>query len=51
MSTFQTTEEQLSQIPAVQLLVAMGYEYITPAEAFRERQNRYSNVLLETKRY
>jgi len=36
-----------SQIPAVQLLVAMGYEYISPEETLTERQGRYSNVLLE----
>ena len=29
-----------SQIPAVQLLVAMGYEYLSPSEALRERQER-----------
>ena len=47
MNSFETTEKHLSQIPAVQLLVSLGYEYISPAEALRERQGRYSNVLLE----
>ncbi len=47
MSDFPVNEKYLSQIPAVQLLVAMGYEYISPAEALRERQERTSNVLLE----
>ena len=32
---------------AVQLLVAMGYEYLSPQEALTQRQGRVSNVLLE----
>ncbi|RLG27909.1 restriction endonuclease subunit R, partial [Methanosarcinales archaeon] len=47
MTSFQTTEKQLSQIPAVQLLISLGYEFLTPSEALRERQDRASNVLLE----
>lgn len=47
MSNFQIKEKYLSQIPALQLLLAMGYEYISPEEALAERQGRYSNVLLE----
>lgn len=47
MHDFQTNEKMTSQLPAVQLLIAMGYEYITPEEAMKERQNRTSNVLLE----
>lgn len=46
-SLFQTTEKMTSHLPAVQLLVAMGYEYISPSEALRERQGRTSNILLE----
>jgi len=47
MSSFQINEKHLSQLPALQLLVAMGYEYISSAETLRERQDRTSNVLLE----
>jgi type I restriction enzyme R subunit len=47
MSDFQINEKHLSQIPALQLLTGLGYEYLTPAEALRERQQRTSNVLLE----
>ena len=47
MCGFDTNEIMTSQIPAVQLLVAMGYEYLSPSEALRERQERTSNVLLE----
>lgn len=47
MYNFATNEKLTSQLPAVQLLIAMGYEYISPEEALAERQGRYSNVLLE----
>ncbi len=47
MSNFQINEKHLSQIPALQLLIGLGFEYLTPVEALRERQNRASNVLLE----
>ncbi len=47
MSDFQVNEKYLSHIPALQLLVAMGYTYLSPVEALRERQDRTSNVLLE----
>jgi type I restriction enzyme, R subunit len=47
MCGFQTNEVMTSQIPAVQLLVAMGYTYLSSAEALRERQDRTLNVLLE----
>jgi len=48
MCEFATNEKLTSQIPALQLLVAMGYEYISPEEALAERQGRLSNVLLES---
>jgi type I restriction enzyme R subunit len=48
MCEFATNEKLTSQIPAVQLLVSMGYEYISHEEALAERQGRYSNVLLES---
>lgn len=48
MNDFATNEKLTSQIPAVQLLIAMGYEYISPQQTLQERQNRFSNVLLET---
>ncbi|WP_289019672.1 HsdR family type I site-specific deoxyribonuclease [Desulfobacter postgatei] len=47
MKPFQTNEKHLSQIPALQLLVGLGFEFLTPSEALIERQNRTSNVLLE----
>lgn len=47
MCDFATNEKLTSQVPAVQLLVAMGYEYLSPEKALSERQGRTSNVLLE----
>jgi len=40
-------EDHVSQIPALQLLQNIGYEYLHPAEVYRERKGRLSNVLLE----
>ncbi len=48
MKPFQTNEKHLSQIPALQLLIGLGFEFLTPADALCERQGRASNVLLET---
>lgn len=47
MYEFATNEKLTSQIQAIQLLVAIGYEYISPEEALTERQGRLSNVLLD----
>lgn len=40
-------EEIISQIPALQLLINMGYQYLSPEEALAMRGNKHSNVLLE----
>ncbi len=48
MCKFATNEKLTSQIPALQLLIAMGFDFLTPAEALRERQDRTSNILLES---
>lgn len=47
MNNFQINEKHLSQIPALQLLIGLGFEFLSPAEALQERQGRTSNVLLE----
>mgnify|MGYP000881339987 FL=1 len=47
MTHFEINEKYLSQVPAVQLLINLGFEFISPAEALKERQGRASNVLLE----
>jgi type I restriction enzyme R subunit len=48
MCEFATNEKLTSQVPALQLLIGFGFEFLTPAEALRERQDRTSNVLLES---
>lgn len=40
-------EDHISQIPALQLLMKLGYKYLTPEQALEARANRSSNVLLE----
>jgi type I restriction enzyme, R subunit len=40
-------EAPISQIPALQLLQKLGWEYLTPDEALKLRGNKLSNVLLE----
>ena len=39
-------EDHISQIPALQLLMKLGYKYISPEQALVLRDNRTSNVLL-----
>lgn len=40
-------EDQISQIPALQLLQNLGYTYLRPQEVFWERKGKLSKVLLE----
>jgi len=47
ISTPSFQEDHISQIPAIQLLVNLGYEYLTPEEALELRGGKTSNVLLE----
>lgn len=47
METPSFKEDHISQIPALQLLQNMGYEYLTPDEVMRLRGNKTTNVLLE----
>src|SRR3972149_2730325 len=44
---FRFNEKYLSQIPALQLLINLGYEYLPPDKAFKARQGKSGNVLLE----
>ena len=41
-------EELISQIPALQLLQAMGYIYLNPDQALAARGGKLNNVLLDT---
>lgn len=45
--SFRFNEKYLSQIPALQLLVNLGFKYLRPDEALAERGGRLANVLLE----
>ena len=47
MPTFPFNEKYLSQLPALQQLINLGYQYLPPAQAMTERGGRTSNVLLE----
>lgn len=40
------TEDHISQIPALQMLIKMGYTYIAPDQALEFRDNRKTNVIL-----
>jgi len=47
MDTPSFKEDHISQIPALQLLQKLGYQYLTPEEALQLRGNKTTNVLLE----
>ncbi len=47
MNTPSFKEDHISQIPAIQMLVNLGYTYLSPAEADRQRGGKTTNVLLE----
>ncbi len=47
MDIFRFDEKYLSQIPALQVLVNLGYQYLTPADALALRGGKAGNVLLE----
>ncbi len=40
-------EDMISQVPAIKLLVNLGYTYLTPDETRQERNDKASSVLLE----
>lgn len=48
MNTPSFLEDHISQLPAIQLLVNMGYEYITPQKADELRGGKNSHVLFES---
>ncbi len=47
INAFRSDEILLCQIPAIELLVNMGYHYLTPEQLLQARGNRPDNVLLE----
>ncbi|MBZ0179749.1 MAG: HsdR family type I site-specific deoxyribonuclease [Melioribacteraceae bacterium] len=46
--SFEFNEKYLSQIPALQLLINMGFEYLTPDQTLKNRQGKKSNIILES---
>lgn len=46
-STPNVKEKFISQIPALQVLINLGWTYLTPEEAVKERGDKLGNVLLE----
>ncbi len=47
MTTPSFKEDYISLIPALQMLIKLGYKYLTPEEALIERGNKTTNVILE----
>ena len=47
MTTPSFKEDHLSQIPALQMLINLGYEYLSPETALQARQHQTNQVLLE----
>jgi type I restriction enzyme R subunit len=47
METPSFKEDHISQIPALQMLIKMGYTYLSPEEALQLRGNKTTNVILE----
>jgi len=48
MNTPSFKEDHISQLPALKLLMNMGWKYLSPEQALEARGGRTSNVLLET---
>ena len=48
MITPSFLEDHISQVPALQLLIKLGYTYLSPEEALVLRQGKAGNVLLES---
>lgn len=47
MQTPSFKEDHISQIPALQMLMKLGYTYLSPEEALQLRGNKTTNVILE----
>lgn len=47
MNTPSFKEDHISQIPALQMLINLGYTYLSQEEALHSRQNKTSNVILD----
>jgi type I restriction enzyme R subunit len=47
MNTPSFNEDHISQIPALQMLINLGYNYLSQEEALQARGNKTSNVILD----
>lgn len=47
MKRFRFNEKYLSQIPALQELINIGFEYLPPEQALAQRKSKTANVILE----
>lgn len=47
METPSYKEDHISQIPALQMLQKLGYQYLTPDEALQLRADKTTQVILE----
>ncbi|MBM3405064.1 MAG: type I restriction endonuclease subunit R [Bacteroidetes bacterium] len=47
MNTPSFKEDHISQIPALQMLIKLGYTYLSPEKALQFRGNKTTNVILE----
>ena len=47
MTTPSFLEDHISQVPAIQLLIGMGFQYLTPTQALELRGGKKSQVLFE----
>lgn len=47
MDTPSFKEDHISQIPALKMLINLGYEYLSPEQALKYRSGKTSNVILE----
>ncbi|MBZ9631612.1 HsdR family type I site-specific deoxyribonuclease [Salegentibacter sp. LM13S] len=47
MDTPSFKEDHISQIPALKMLINLGYKYLSPEQALKYRAGKTSNVLLE----
>lgn len=47
MDRLSFKEDDISKVPALELLKRLGYTYLSPDEALRMRDNKLNNVLLE----
>ncbi len=47
METPSFKEDHISQVPSLQMLQKLGYEYLSPEEAMEQRGSKTTNVILE----